>query len=73
MDGRIIGINTETGPGTDYEVGDYICSGGATCLNIPIREFAEAAEQTYKSQKLPAICTMERETAPVGCGERYTD
>jgi len=55
MDARIVGINTETGPGADYEVGDYIRSDGATCLNIPIRQFAEAAEQTYKSLKLPSI------------------
>ena len=55
LDARVVGINTETGPRADYEVGDYIHSGGATCLNIPILEFAEAAEQTYESLKLPSI------------------
>ena len=55
LDARIIGINTETGPGTDYQVSDYIRSGGSTCLNIPIRQFAEATEQIYKSQKIPSI------------------
>lgn len=58
-DARIIGINTETGPGTDYEVGTYIRSGGATCLNIPIRDFAEAAEQQYELLKLPSIARQK--------------
>lgn len=52
---RIIGVNTETGPGTNNAVESYLLSGGSTCLNIPSHSLAEAVEQRYQALKLPSF------------------
>lgn len=55
VDARIIGVNAETVPETNYEIEHYLRSGGAICLNIPSRNLAEAAEQRYQSSELPSV------------------
>ena len=55
MDARVLGVNTEIGPGTNSEVESYLRDGGAICLNIASRHLAETIEQRYKARKLPSF------------------
>ena len=52
---RIIGITAETVPSITSAVEAYLLRGGATCLNIANRSFAEAAEERYHALKLPSF------------------
>ena len=52
---RIIGITAETISGFTSAVEAYLLRGGATCLNIANRTFADAAEDRYHALKLPSF------------------
>ena len=55
MDARVLGVNTEIGPGTDSEVESYLRGGGAICLNIANRYLSETIEQRYEALNLPSF------------------
>ena len=52
---RVLGVISETAPGTDAVVESHLLNGGATCLNVPVCSLAEAAEQRYQARNLPSF------------------
>ena len=55
QDARVLGIISETVPRTDTTLESYLLNQGPTCLYIPNRRLAEAAEQRYETYNLPSF------------------
>ena len=46
---------SETGVGNNYETESSLLDSGAICLNMPTSKLAEAAEQHFQAQNVPAV------------------
>ena len=51
---RILGLVTRTGGG-NHEAASYLLDGGATCLNLPVVDLAEKAEEHFQNRNLSSF------------------